>query len=606
MKLPFQLSLLCIFTFLTSPLALSQFPDPVRPPMPDTLFLRFMQPARDSFVARGPRVRISGSTRPEATVRVNAESTKVYSSGAFVTVVPLAIGTNTVRVVATNAAGDSLIRVFSIERTPPPPPLPVDTLTIDESSIEPSQNLWLGKDDILNVRFQGSPGWEASFDIPDVESGIPMRELPLDESRDVPGVYVGQHRVRPDDHAEDVQIVVRLRKSFWTREKALSKAKVSILPLEFPRVGEAGGKRPYLNAGLGSDRLGGAKLGFISPGTRLELIGRVGNQYRVRLSDGMEAWIPADSVRLLPNDSPLPRSLAGSISATGNDSIDVVSLSLSQRLPFTSEQLLSPTAIAVDVYGATSNTNWITHNLSAKGIQSVHWSQVAADRYRLIVTLNHRSHWGYDIDYVGNSLRLRIRRPPVIASRHSILAGLTIVLDAGHGGDNIGARGATGVREMDANLNMVQHLERALVARGARVVLTRSDDSGPSMSDRMETILAANAHLLVSVHCNAGGDNSDPLAVRGTSTYYRHIGFKPLADSVYARLLELGLRQFGVIGSFNFSLNAPTQLPNVLVESAFLSHPEDEILLLDDEFRRNLSLKVVEGLEAYLHEAIRP
>jgi N-acetylmuramoyl-L-alanine amidase len=463
--------------------------------------------------------------------------------------------------------------------------------------------MWLGAGDILNVRFKGSPGWEACFDIPDVESGISMRELPPTETNGMLGIYVGQYRVQPSDRADQVQLVLRLRESFWSKEKIFSRARISIMPDQFPIVAEINGKRPFMNAGLGSDRLGGAKLGFIQPGTQFVITGRFGEYYRAQLSEDMVAWIPVDSVRFLSKDAPLPRSLAGSISATGNDVQDVVVLSLSKRLPFTSEQYCSPNVIAVDVYGATSNTNWITHHLSAKGITSVRWMQVSADRYRLLVTLNYASPWGYDVDYVGTSLRVRVRRPPVIASRDSVLNGMTIVLDAGHGGDNAGAVGATGAQEMNANMNIVRYLERILLERGAKPVLTRTETEGPSMSDRMETILGANATLLVSVHCNAGGDNSDPLGARGTSTYYRHVGFKPLADTIYAQLLEIGLKEFGVIGSFNFSLNAPTQLPNVLVETAFFSHPEDEILLLDDGFRRSVAERVVAGVEAFLRTA---
>jgi N-acetylmuramoyl-L-alanine amidase len=493
----------------------------------------------------------------------------------------------------TGTLGDSIVREFKVTRNPPPVPLPHDTLMIDEQSVEPSQAMWLGADDILNVRFKGSPGWEASFDIPNVESGIPMREIPPTETNGMTGIYVGQYRIQPSDRADQVQLVLQLRESFWSKEKILSRARITIMPDQFPIVGEIGGKRPFMNAGLGSDRLGGAKLGFIQPGVQFIVTGRVGEYYRAQLSEDMLAWIPADSVRFLPKDTPLPRSLAGSISATGNDVLDVVTLSLSKRLPYTSEQYLSPNVIAVDVYGATSNTNWITHHLSAKGIASVRWMQVSADRYRLLITLKHASQWGYDVDYVGTALRVRVRRPPVIASMDSVLNGMTIVLDAGHGGDNAGAIGATGAREMNANMSIVRHLERILLERGARPVLTRTEDQGPSMSDRIETILNANATLLISVHCNAGGDNSDPLAVRGTSTYYRHVGFKPLADTVYARLLELGLKE----------LNAPTQLPNVLVETAFFSHPEDEILLLEDGFRQNVAERVVAGVEAFLRTA---
>jgi N-acetylmuramoyl-L-alanine amidase len=50
-------------------------------------------------------------------------------------------------------------------------------------------------------------------------------------------------------------------------------------------------------------------------------------------------------------------------------------------------------------------------------------------------------------------------------------------------------------------------------------------------------------------------------------------------------MLSLDLQKFAALGSFNFSLNSLTQLPNVLVKTAFLSNPEEEMLLLDDGFK---------------------
>ena len=65
-------------------------------------------------------------------------------------------------------------------------------------------------------------------------------------------------------------------------------------------------------------------------------------------------------------------------------------------------------------------------------------------------------------------------------------------------------------------------------------------------------------------------------------------------------MLELGLDQFGVVGSFNFTLNAPTQLPSVLVETAFISNPEDEILLLNDNFRTSIARQIAKGVEEFV------
>ena len=559
----------------------------------DSLFLRMMIPDRDTLRVATGRQRIAASTLPNAKAFVNGKELKVYPSGAFVSLLQFPVGTNPLRVVVQSPAGDSLFREFVVVRPEPPKPLPHEPLAIDVASIEPSQNLWLGRDDILEVRFKGSPGYEASFDIEGVESGIAM----IEQSE---GLYLGRYGVKETDEAREGRIEVRLKESFWSSEKAFAKGRVSFVPLELPRTVEVKGRRPFLNAGLGEDRLGGAKLGYLQAGVRVQVSGKVGRQYRVQLSEGLIGWLPEDFATVMPLETPLPRSLVGSISATGNSREDIVTISLSEKLPYITDQQVNPAAITVDVFGATSNTNWITHHLSAAGVKTVSWDQVGTNHYRLTIALHEEQHWGYDIGYEsGSALRVRVRRPPLILNPDSALAGMTIAVDAGHGGENQGAFGATGAREMDVTFATALHLQSLLQAKGARVVMTRTDTNGVSMSDRWEVAQQGGAHVLVSIHCNSIGGNSDPETVQGTSTYYRHTGFQPLSDIMYAKMLELGLGQFGVIGSFNFTLNAPTQFPNVLVETAFLSNPEDEMKLIDDGFRKRISEQIVKGLEEF-------
>ena len=151
------------------------------------------------------------------------------------------------------------------------------------------------------------------------------------------------------------------------------------------------------------------------------------------------------------------------------------------------------------------------------------------------------------------------------------------------------------------NLSITQSLDSILQARGARVVMTRPGDPDVGMGARVDALLAANVHLFVSVHCNSTGLTSDPTQIRGTSAYTRYPGFQTLAATLYKKMLELNLEQWGITNSFNFSLNGPTQFPNALVETAFMSNPEDEMLLLDPAFRRNAAVKIADGLEDFLH-----
>ncbi len=567
----------------------------------DSLFLRVIVPGRDTIRTATPRYRVSGSTLPTARVFIQGKEATVVRTGAFGGVFIPTGDTSVQRLLAVGPVGDSLTRDFVFIRPERLKTSPRDTLVIDNEMMRPNEDLWLTAGDVLEARFKGSPGWRASFSIPDVESGIPMRELSPRETGGLGGVYVGRYVVKPGDATSGAAIEFKLRRSFFSRHSVESRARVWIMTDSLPRTAEVVGRKPFLNVGLGSDRLGGAKLGYLQPGALIRVTGKVGDQYRVRLSESMQAWIPQEYVRFLP-DAPAPSSLTGSISVTGTDSEDVVIVSLSTRLPYTSDLLTDPNAIVVDVFGATSNTNWITHHLTAQGITSVKWNQVEADRYRLTIGLKNRQHWGHEIEYLGSSLRIRIRRPPVVADTVRPLNGLTIAVDAGHGGSNRGALGSTGVQEADMNLAMALQLDSILTARGARTVMTRTNDDGPGMLDRADKVVSSGAQILVSIHCNSTGETSDPTTVAGTSTYYRYDGFKPLADILYDRVLTLGLKPWGVTGSFNFSLNGPTQLPNALVETAFMSNPEDEMLILDPDFRRQLAAQVADGLEIFVRQ----
>jgi len=68
-------------------------------------------------------------------------------------------------------------------------------------------------------------------------------------------------------------------------------------------------------------------------------------------------------------------------------------------------------------------------------------------------------------------------------------------------------------------------------------------------------------------------------------------------------MLELGLKEFGNTGSFNFMLNSPTEYPNALLELLFLSNPEDEMKILDEDFQQQLVQKIITGLQDFLKES---
>jgi N-acetylmuramoyl-L-alanine amidase len=177
---------------------------------------------------------------------------------------------------------------------------------------------------------------------------------------------------------------------------------------------------------------------------------------------------------------------------------------------------------------------------------------------------------------------------------------MKIALDAGHGGASTGATGIkTGIEEKNCNLQIAQKLEKQLKRKGAEIFMTRNEDIDLNMIDRTLMLREANPDLLISIHNNAASNPN----IKGVSTYYRYIGFMPLSVAVLDRMLDLGLNNFGNIGSFNFSLNGPTEYPNCLVEVAFLSNESDEKLVMNNSFQLKVAKQIRKGINDWIRKA---
>ena len=129
------------------------------------------------------------------------------------------------------------------------------------------------------------------------------------------------------------------------------------------------------------------------------------------------------------------------------------------------------------------------------------------------------------------------------------------------------------------------------------MIMTRSTEKFVDNKERILFYRDSVPDILVSVHLNS---SADPIHVSGTATFYRHAGFRSINSSIYKRLLELGLREYGNNSSFNFMLNSPTEYPNVLVETLFLSNPEEEMKILNEKFQQQVADKIVLGIKDFL------
>ena len=217
-----------------------------------------------------------------------------------------------------------------------------------------------------------------------------------------------------------------------------------------------------------------------------------------------------------------------------------------------------------------------------------------------------------------------------------------IVLDAGHGGEDTGARGRGGLLEKNAALAIANATGAQLEKMGFRVAFTRKGDTFIPLWDRAKIANDKGADLFVSLHLNAARART----ATGSEVYFLSLGqaeadAQAIADSenagpgeaappgpdVVASILDdlaqkaylrdsqslavdiqrelnrlAGIRERGVKQA-PFIVLRSAAMPAVLVESAFVSNPREEKKLRNPAFVAKLGKAIAMGLKAYLMEA---
>jgi len=181
-----------------------------------------------------------------------------------------------------------------------------------------------------------------------------------------------------------------------------------------------------------------------------------------------------------------------------------------------------------------------------------------------------------------------------------------VVIDAGHGGIDPGANGPHGVREKRINLEIALILEiLALGDPDIEIVLTRRRDQTLALRDRTGMANRLKAALYVSIHSNAHNDSR----VQGIETLVAD----QTAHPMYAKSLQLArmiqqqlMSRLGPLGLPNRGVKKQplyirwAQMPAVIVESGFLTHPKGEEQLQSLGYQAKIAEAVLAGIKAYL------
>lgn len=187
--------------------------------------------------------------------------------------------------------------------------------------------------------------------------------------------------------------------------------------------------------------------------------------------------------------------------------------------------------------------------------------------------------------------------------------GKKITIDAGHGGNDSGAIGPTGVMEKTVTLRIANELRRLLVAEGATVYMTRTTDTevspkGANASDieelqaRCDVANNTKSDIFISIHM----DSFSSGAAKGTTGYYYSLGSRrsrDLADKVRQGVIDqIGTQSRGT-QSCNFYVVKHTDMPATLVEVAFISNSQEEQLLNSEDGIKKAAQGIADGIADY-------
>ena len=220
---------------------------------------------------------------------------------------------------------------------------------------------------------------------------------------------------------------------------------------------------------------------------------------------------------------------------------------------------------------------------------------------------------------------------------------ITIAIDAGHGGEDPGAKGANGSREKDITLAIAKKLKQQVDAEpNMRAILTRDSDFFIPLHGRVVKARNVQADLFISIHADAfirpeaRGSSVFALSEKGaTSASARYLAKKEnesdliggvsldtkdmnlartlldlsqtatindslkLGKFVLSKVGEVNTLHKGSVEQAGFAVLKSPDIPSILVETAFISNPDEERRLNDDDYQEKLTAAILAGVKKY-------
>jgi len=222
----------------------------------------------------------------------------------------------------------------------------------------------------------------------------------------------------------------------------------------------------------------------------------------------------------------------------------------------------------------------------------------------------------YVVLYLKDGIKYNIISPEKTDNIELELSGIPalyqnmlIAIDPGHGGEDPGGMGKSGLKEKDLNLDISFRLKALLEDIGFKVFMTRTEDCFVDLYKRAEVVNEANADLFVSVHVNAHPSTS----MYGVETLY-YPSSKNKEDNrenyAFAKMIqeemikELKTADRGLDPREKLVVTRETKMPAVIAELGFLTNKNEEALFMQDDYHQKCAVALANGIKRYVDEVL--
>jgi N-acetylmuramoyl-L-alanine amidase len=329
----------------------------------------------------------------------------------------------------------------------------------------------------------------------------------------------------------------------------------------------------------------------------LEVIGKAGEYLRVNL--GTENYlIHQEDVREMGYAIKKPFTGLSKIDLSETKSEVKIRLNTRERIPFLIED--ENQQLKLILFGVRSS-DYVVKRGIVPLVQKIEMESPVRDRADAVaVTIKlDQPLAGFDYQWEGTELLISLRKLPEI-SEVNPLQGRIIVIDPGHGGESSGAVGPGDIHERDVVLEIGKFLQSMLEDRGAKAIMTRTQDVDVNLYERIDSALEHHADLFISIHANAHAEGADAVNYHGHMTLYNYAYNQKLAEIMLDNLAErMGLPRKRVWQRNDLTVLRRPQVPSVLVETAFMMHPEDNWYLLQPENQKEFARAIMDGIIDY-------